>query len=81
VPADDVSSIAANGSVVAKLVDAAGNASTAKIQDFTVDTLAPVLDRATVNDDTLILTYNEILDAVYVPNISTLTLKVDVTIT
>jgi hypothetical protein len=60
-----VSSIAANGSVVAKLVDAAGNASTAKIQDFTVDTLAPVLDSATVNDDTLILTYNEILDAVY----------------
>jgi hypothetical protein len=43
VPADDMSSIAANGSVVAKLVDAAGNASTAKIQDFTVDTLAPVL--------------------------------------
>jgi hypothetical protein len=80
VPADDVSSIAANGSVVAKLVDAAGNASTAKIQDFTVDTLAPVLDSATVNDDTLILTYNEILDAVYVPNISTFTLKVDGTI-
>jgi hypothetical protein len=51
VPADDVSSIAANGSVVAKLVDAAGNASTAKIQDFTVDTLAPVLDSATVNDE------------------------------